>query len=565
MVSTVKKVTSLARLIRRAFHNYGRSFVIIVILGFIGGLFEGFGIAAVIPLFYVATGQQPAESNTIAQVILDGFSFIGIPATVTAVLSLIVGLFIAKGIVQFVVRHYNARIVAKFEEGFRKTAFRRTLRADWPFLMKQKSGYLETVLLYDTERGTAIMNVLATMILVGTTFAAYSLIAINISVSITLTTLVIGAGIFFALKPVFYRIRRLVSAQSGFQKDFAHHIAEHQASLKSIKAMSVENPVIEFANDLFAKVRDIRVQTSFLNKATQAAIEPLGFIVIAVLFLLHYQQPAFDIASFAVIIFLVQRMFTYVRSISGQLQSINEMSPYLRHMMRWRRDTKANEEADAGTKNFSFQNELAFEHVDFSYRDERPVLSDFSFVIPRGQLVGVVGPSGIGKTTVIDLMLRLFEPSTGRITVDGTDAKDIRLASWRSHFGYVPQDGVLLDTSIRENIRFYSQGISDDDIVRAARRAHIHDTIMDLPEGYDTMAGERGVNLSGGQRQRILLARALARKPDVLILDEATSSVDKESQRLIHEAITALAGDTTVIVITHDPEHFPEIQRRIQL
>lgn len=553
MALNLRKLGSLVRLIRRAFGNYGRSFAIMTALGFIGGLFEGFGIAAVVPLFYVVTGQTAGEISSVTDIIFKTLQFFRVPLEVVPLLGVIVVLFIAKGTILFIVRYYNAKVVARFEESYRKVAFRRTLATDWSFLMRQKSGHLESILLYDTERGTAIMSVLAGMILLGTTFAAYAVIALNISVPITLSVLVLGAIIFYALKPVFYRIRRLIADAALAQKDLAHHVSEHAASIKSIKAMAMERPVVAYANGLFARLRYARVNSAFFRQSSLAAIEPLGFLVIAGLFLLNYRTPGFDIASFAVVMFLVQRMFAYVQSISAQLQSVNEMAPYLRTMMHWRRETKLHAETDAGTKPFVFRNQLLLNNVSFAYRDDRPVLTGLNLAISHGSITAVVGPSGVGKTTVVDLLLRLFAPQSGSITVDETDAREIRLSDWRRHFGYVPQDAVLLDTTIRENIRFYSSRISEEDISAAAKQANIFETIMGLSEKFDSQVGGRGVNLSGGQRQRILLARALARKPSVLILDEATSAVDNESEIAIREALVALRGKVTVIIIAHRP------------
>jgi ABC-type multidrug transport system fused ATPase/permease subunit len=168
-------------------------------------------------------------------------------------------------------------------------------------------------------------------------------------------------------------------------------------------------------------------------------------------------------------------------------------------------------------------------------------------------MVGFIGPSGAGKTTVADLMLRLFEPTEGKITLDGVPAQEIRLEDWRRHMGYVAQDVFLLNATIEENIRFYREDVTREDIERAAKQANIYDHIMSLPEGFSAAVGDRGVMLSGGQRQRIALARALVSRPSVLILDEATSALDHESEALIQEAIEALHGSVTVVLIAHRP------------
>lgn len=519
-------------------------------LGFIGGLFEGLGIASVIPLFYAMTGESLAGNDVISNLIARAFSFAHIPTTVPFLLGLIVVLFVLKGVVQFAVRYFTARIIARFEESLRRTLLRRTLAAQWPHLMQQKAGHLEGILLYDVEQASGIFNTITNMVITCTTFLAYIVVAITISWQITVFTLLLGGLLFWAFKPIFYRIRQRSLAASAAQKEANHHVAEHMASAKSIKAMGVEAPVLAGAFGAFARLRKARVSTALYRQSSLAIIEPLGFIVIAVLFLLNYRTPGFSIISFGVIMYLVQRMFGYVNTLSGQVQIINQAYPYLKAAMDWRRRAGMYAETDEGTESFSLEREITFEQVSFGYRSDALVLNGLSFSVPKGQIVGLVGPSGVGKTTVVDLLLRLLSPTQGSIRADGIDIRKIRLHDWRNHIAYMPQDATLLNATIRHNIRFYGEA-TDEQIEQAARDANIHDMITSLPQGYDSMAGERGVNLSGGQRQRILLARALARNPDILILDEATSSIDHESETLIRTSISNLRSKVTVIMIAH--------------
>jgi ATP-binding cassette subfamily C protein len=551
MALNLKKYGEVGRLLRRAFRNYGRTFAVMVFLGFLGGLSEGVGIATVIPLFALITGQTLTDGGLISTLTTRIFQYVHIPLTAPTLLSATIALFIIKAIVQFTVRYANALVVTRFELNLRQAVLRRTLRADWPHLMRQKSGHLESVLLYDIERGSSILNTISVIIVLCTTFIAYTVIALTISWPITLTTLVMGAVIFYLLKPVFWHIRQLQARTSGLQKEMTHFVAEHIASIKSLKAMALESPVIMHARSLFERLRYTKVRTSLVRQASLAAMEPISFVVVAVLFAINWRKPEFSIVAFGVIIYLVQKMFSYVSSIAGQIQNINDAYPYLKIAMDWRRKSYLHAEIDTGTAPFSFNNALAFNDVSFEYRTGRTVLNKLTLTIPHGHLVGLAGHSGGGKTTIVDLILRLLNPASGTITSDGIDIRTIGLAEWRRHIGYVAQDAVLLNTSVRDNIRFYAQDLSDEEIIQAAKQANIHETIMALPEGYDAPVGERGVSLSGGQRQRIILARALVRKPAILILDEATSALDAESERAIQEAISGLRGTVTVIMIAH--------------
>jgi ATP-binding cassette, subfamily B, bacterial MsbA len=199
----------------------------------------------------------------------------------------------------------------------------------------------------------------------------------------------------------------------------------------------------------------------------------------------------------------------------------------------------------------SFESEIVFDDVDFAYADGQPVLQDISFRVGRGEVVALVGPSGAGKSTLVDLLARFFEVSNGRITVDGTDIRDVRISELRSLLGIVSQETVLFHDTVRANIAYGRPSASDAEIESAARAANAHGFISTMRSGYDTLVGERGVELSGGERQRIAIARALLRDPPILVFDEATSALDTEAERLVQDAIDHLLEGRTVFVIAH--------------
>ena len=195
---------------------------------------------------------------------------------------------------------------------------------------------------------------------------------------------------------------------------------------------------------------------------------------------------------------------------------------------------------------------VSYEHVSFHYSDDNtPVLSDISIDIPAGKSVALVGPSGGGKTTICSLLPRFYDVTEGRITVDGKDIRGLTLKSLRNNIGTVQQDVYLFDGTIRDNIAYGKPGASDEEIIAAAKRASIHDFIMELPQQYDTYVGERGTRLSGGQKQRISIARVFLKNPPILILDEATSALDNESERWIQRSLEELSQNRTTITIAH--------------
>ncbi|TNF53320.1 ABC transporter ATP-binding protein [bacterium] len=207
---------------------------------------------------------------------------------------------------------------------------------------------------------------------------------------------------------------------------------------------------------------------------------------------------------------------------------------------------------DSGTREIkTLTKEIRYENISFSYRDDTDVLRDINLTIHAGEIVAIVGPSGVGKTTLVDLIPKFYLPTSGRITIDGVDTKEIDLHSLRNLIGIVSQDIVLFDDTVRENIAFGNKNAIFHEIEMAAEMAYASEFIEKLPEGYETVIGERGMNLSGGQRQRLAIARALLKNPPLLILDEATSSLDTVSESLVQKALAGLMKNRTTIVIAH--------------
>lgn len=205
---------------------------------------------------------------------------------------------------------------------------------------------------------------------------------------------------------------------------------------------------------------------------------------------------------------------------------------------------------DAKTINH-VRGELTFNNVYFSYDERQPVLKNINLTIKEGEILALVGASGAGKSTTFNLIPRFYDPTSGEILLDGIDLRDITQASLREHIGIVPQETLLFGGTIRENIRYGKLDATEDEIIAAAKAANAHQFITELPDGYDTIVGERGIKLSGGQRQRVAIARAILKNPRILLLDEATSSLDSESEHLIQEALSRLMQNRTTIIIAH--------------
>jgi subfamily B ATP-binding cassette protein MsbA len=199
----------------------------------------------------------------------------------------------------------------------------------------------------------------------------------------------------------------------------------------------------------------------------------------------------------------------------------------------------------------AFTREVRFEKVGFHYRPDRPVLKDVDLAVRKGEIVALVGPSGSGKSTIASLLLRFYDPQAGRITLDGRDLRGLRVADLRRQIGLVTQETLLFNDTVRHNIAYAREGATEDEVVAAARAANAWEFVEKLPQGLDTLVGERGILLSGGQKQRLAIARAILKNPPILVLDEATSALDAASEKLVQEAVEKLMKNRTVIVIAH--------------
>jgi subfamily B ATP-binding cassette protein MsbA len=372
---------------------------------------------------------------------------------------------------------------------------------------------------------------------------------------LTLVFLAAAPVLILGIQVLLRRLRRHSRARAQERATLTAQLTERIGAIKLIRAYggeAHENAVFDRLSDTYRK-RVIRTQR--YSSLTSPVSEVFGGVML-MLVIWAATRPELvggpPLSAESIIVFLVAAL-RLMRPLKAITQFPAALATALgsAEMVFALLDAPPGEAAGPDEGPARFTSAITYDGVGFSYDGETPVLQDVSFTLPRGQVVALVGPSGAGKTTLADLLPRFYDPTAGRISMDGVPLTRLTRRSLRALMGVVSQDTVLLNDTVHENIAYGTPGATRAQVEAAARAANAEEFILALPERYDTMLGERGTRLSGGQRQRIAIARALLRDPPILILDEATSALDTESERLVQQAIDRLMADRTVLVIAH--------------
>jgi ABC-type multidrug transport system fused ATPase/permease subunit len=564
-----KRIKPAWKIVKSVLGDYKRHIVVLIVLGLLGGVLEGICMNALIPLFSIVANQENGATDAISRAIAGFFEFINIGLGIKSLLIFIILLFIGKLGILLVTAWIKANITANFQYQNRTHLLKKTLSADWLYLMTQKVGYLEMILNMCVGKGSRIMNLIGSIINTTANALVYTVVALNISATVTMFSIVVGLLLFLALKPMLYKMRKLAEENLKIHKKVVHFVNQTVIDSKNIKVSFVNKPVLNKAKEYFEKLKSLSIRSAWYSAIYKSIIQPISIIYVAGVFAFSYLYTDFNFVSFIVLIYLIRRIFDYMQAGQRFLSTLVISYPYLKRIADYKEKMEDNQKVyKSGIKgqDFSFKRSIEFDNVSFNY-EKRPtdVLSKTMFKIQKGEMVGIVGESGAGKTTLVDLFLRLFKPSSGAILVDDVNIDKIGIERWCDKIGYVMQDIFLVNDTIANNIKFYNSAITKEDMIDAAKKANIYDFIMARPKQFETNVGERGVSLSGGQRQRIVLARALARKPEILILDEATSSLDSKSEALIQEAIEKLKRETTILVIAHRESTIKKCDRVLEL
>ena len=521
-----------------------------------------FSLTLLIPFLNALFGEQPlpASDGPLYDLLRATVGAFLVPGDPMASLRNIILVILAAVLLKSLFVWSSGRLGAQLQEyvtrDLRNAVYAHLQRLPLGYFTATKTGQVLSRVLNDTQQTKQVITEVITRGLQSGATVIVTIVALfDISWSLTLLSLVVAPLLIGALQPLLRKLRRGHRVLGDQHGELTSIVQETVSGIRLVKSFGGEAYEERRFRDASWHYARGMARLTRLSVLAQPITETIGTgIAVAILWygarevLVSGAMTGADLITFLI---LVMRMLQPLKQLS-QLPTTAQASLAAGERLFHILDTPTETARDRGTRLAAgLERALEFEGVSFSYGDE-PVLRDVSLTARRGEVVALVGPSGAGKSTLVDLVPRFHEPTAGRILLDGTDLREIRLASLRALVGIVSQDTVLFNDTVRANIAYGADGRHDDQrIEAAARAANAHDFIATLPQGYDTVLGERGARLSGGQRQRLAIARALLVDPPILILDEATSALDTESERLVQEAIDRLFVGRTVFVIAH--------------
>lgn len=525
----------------RYLRPYRLPFAGAILCALLYGLASGFGIAYVLerslPSLFTREGP-PLDNLTlflIASLIPLAFCLRGLSGFLNSYLINFVGLHVLRDL--------------------RQDLFRRLQSIQLDYFRKNASGELLSRLSADTQMVQQIVTTVANdlikqpaVLLFALGFLVYS----TLQNSEMLFVLAAISVIPLCVLPVRYIGKRLLKRAREQQQQLGGLtaiMAENIAGAREVRGFSLQEQQQKKFSERIAQLLRVQLKVVKYSFAVAPSIEVVTSVGIALAFVFAYRKGV-SLEAFVTIMPVLYFSYDAIKKIGNIHNQIQAGTGAFQRLEEIFREPITISDPDVPRELPALQGSVEFDRVSFQY-DQEPVLREISVEIPPKTTVAIVGPSGAGKSTFISLLPRFYDPSSGEIRFDGTPIREVSLEGLRRQIAIVPQDSFLFGDTLENNIRLGRQDATFEEIQEAARQAYIHDFIEQLPQGYQTMAGERGSQLSGGQRQRIAMARAFLRNAPILILDEATSSLDSESEQKIQAALQRLMQDKTVFIVAH--------------
>lgn len=530
-----------------------------IALGFSGAIFNGIGITLIIPLILTFLGIDFAGSGNLPPVFSSISSILeSYPENyrILFLLACVVISIILKNITGYANSVTAGVLTRRFTSTLRKEGFQLLLDVDLHYFSQRKLGEIINFVNAEISRVASAVRTLITISITSITILVFLVILVLLSWQLTLCAFAI-IGLIAFINQYFIRFAKGVSKElSAASSQYSSRAIELLSGIKLVK--SVANEPEEYRT--ISHLIHARERAEFKSQLAFSAIAPMNEMIsifaVILLVLAGRRIYAGDLTAYASVLitylFVLTRMLPVVGQLNGARNkfagfsaSVDIVDDFL--------DRHNKPIMESGNQTFSgLQRAIEFKDVWFRYPESRDwSLQDVSISIKKGETLALVGASGAGKSTLADLLARFYDPDKGTIEIDGVNLKDLDARNYRQKIGIVGQETFLFNATIRENIQYGCPSATDQDIMQAARRANALDFIQALPEGFETLIGDRGTRLSGGQRQRLAIARALLQNPEILILDEATSALDTISEKLVQQALEELSQERTALVIAH--------------
>ena len=541
--------------------NYPINSIVMVLALLLAGLMEGIGLSMVLPLIGITignpTGAGPlpvakdgAADTMLERMVTDGLTTLGITPTLGMLLIVIIATVTLKSGLILLAKKQIGYTVARVATDLRLELLQALRVSRWQYFIKQPLGSLANSIATETTRTSIAYKNGVLMTAEFFQALVYCIMAFLVSWKATVISLTAGFAILFALGRFLKKSRRAGRRQTDIAKSLLSLLTDTLQSIKPLRAMAREN-----ASDHLLEKKTIRLnkalQKQVLNKEFLIAFQQIlvtMFLAGGIYVLLTYWQ--MTLSSVMVLAFLVARLLKQLNRVQERYQRmiINESAYW--SLQDTLQTVKSEREEVGGDRTPALKQAVQLVNVTFAYDDHR-VLHNVSLNFPKGRITTIVGPSGSGKTTLVDLVTGLLRPQQGEVWIDDVPLAQVNLKTWRRMIGYIPQETILLHDTVLNNVTLGDPDLSAADAQESLHAAGAWEFVNSMPQGMQSIVGERGGKLSGGQRQRIAIARAIVHKPRLLILDEATSSLDPRSETAICETLLHLRGKLTILAISH--------------
>ena len=539
------------RLLKSYIAPYKVKLATISLLAVVCAFFEAVNLGSLVPLIQMMGGSTE-PGGTLWSFLESVFAFFGLELNFFNLLAVMAILFIIGQVLLYQKKKMQANLWFRLSADLKEKIFSKILSADIQYHYSQKTGQFNDILTRESEYAATSVFAVTEIFTFIIFILFYTAMLLYISVELTVICLIVAGCTLYFLNTMIAYSKTLGTRAVETSMRLNEFISERLNLVKLIKTFSTENLenqrfrniTLQYADDNTSYlINGIKIETVF-----QVIIFTIA-IVILYISTFVFQLP---LAIVLVFIFILVRLTDPLRQLNAQRHQLAGELASLEKIDGVLLASSTASTIQDGKSDFSgFSGSIQFKEVNFSYTPSSPTLNNVSFTIGKNEMVALVGASGGGKSTIVDLLIRLIEPDQGAVLIDGTDIRNYHIGSYHNKIGFVSQESYLFNDTAINNICYGASDCDPGRAVAAAKIANAHEFITGLPKGYDTELGERGMKLSGGQKQRIALARALYKDPSVLILDEATSSLDSESEKVIQQSIADIKHKYTIIVIAH--------------